>query len=174
MKKHIAIFAILAMVIVSMATFPEFSKTSCASGSYTEIFGNDPYNFLADGTQVTAQEFELAIVKDLLADTYDPALAAHYGLAAPSGSASSSKAATTSSKAAAPAKEKVTVYFTDMFGEVIGTSQVTKGTDIAESQFPQTVEDIEHEGVTYTFDSWDYDGHVMEHQYIVRANYVAK
>ena len=58
-----------------------------------------------------------------------------------------------------------------MFGKMIGTSSITKGADIATCQFLQTVENVDFGGKSYVFDSWDYDGHVIEHQYIVRAKY---
>lgn len=63
--------------------------------------------------------------------------------------------------------KKITVYFTDLYGHVIGSSQVTAGTTIADSQFPKSVEDIDG----HSFDKWDYDGKEMYHDYIVRALY---
>lgn len=62
---------------------------------------------------------------------------------------------------------KITVYFSDLYGHVIGSNQVTSGTNIAESQFPKTVEDVDG----HTFDKWNYDGRALYHDFIVRAEY---
>ena len=39
-------------------------------------------------------------------------------------------------------KTKVTATFKNLYGVIIGSSQITKGTDIAKSQFPKSVPDI--------------------------------
>lgn len=91
--------------------------------------------------------------------------------AAPAASTPSVTVPTTSSSKGKSGKaqesKKITVYFTDLYGHVIGSSQVTAGTTIADGQFPKTVEDIDG----HSFDKWDYDGKEMYHDYIVRALY---
>ncbi len=62
---------------------------------------------------------------------------------------------------------KITVTFTDMYGHSLGSSQVTTGTTIADSQFVKDVPDCDGK----KFDKWDYDGGVIEHDFVVRAIY---
>ncbi len=62
---------------------------------------------------------------------------------------------------------RITVTFTDMFGHPLGSSQVTVGTTIADSQFVKDVPDCDGK----KFDRWDYDGGVIEHDFVVRALY---
>ncbi len=65
---------------------------------------------------------------------------------------------------------KVTAKFKNMYGVIIGTSKITKGTDIAKSQFPKSVPDITTtSGKTYVFDHWDYDGSVLTEDISVKA-----
>ncbi len=71
-------------------------------------------------------------------------------------------------------KEKLNVYFTDMYGHVIYTVQVTKGTTVGKTQFPKEVKDIRTREGEYTFDKWDYDGRKVEHELIIRALYNLK
>ena len=63
--------------------------------------------------------------------------------------------------------QKNTVCFTNLYGHVIDSSQVTAGTTIADSQFPKSVEDVDG----HSFDKWDYDGRVMTNDYVLRALY---
>ena len=62
---------------------------------------------------------------------------------------------------------KITVYFTDLYGHVIGSSQITSGTSIGEKQFATDIPDCNGK----KFDSWDYDNRELFHDTIVRANY---
>ena len=80
------------------------------------------------------------------------------------GNTQSAQATQNTQKASKP-KEKVTAYFTDATGKVIGSSKITKGTDIAKNQFPAEVKDCNGK----KFDHWDYDGHVLLEDTIVRA-----
>lgn len=64
-------------------------------------------------------------------------------------------------------KEKVAVSFTDENGSFIGSTQVTKGTDVPVSQFPSKVPECNGK----TFDSWDYNGFKLMHDWIIRAKY---
>ena len=73
-----------------------------------------------------------------------------------------------------PTAQKITVTFTDLFGKAIGSVKVTVGTDVAKSQFPETVEDIEHNGTVYVFEKWDYDGRLMYHDTVIRGMYNSK
>ncbi len=75
--------------------------------------------------------------------------------------------ATNEAAAPEPAKGKAEVTFTDENGGYLGSSKVTIGTDVASSQFVQDVPDCNG----HKFDHWDYDGHVIEHDYIIRAVY---
>ncbi len=69
-------------------------------------------------------------------------------------------------------KDKVTATFTNLYGVIIGTSKITKGTDIAQSQFPaETPSDIVTDSGTLVFDHWDYDGKVLEEDVRIKAVY---
>ena len=70
-------------------------------------------------------------------------------------------------------KEKIraTATFKNLYGVIIGTSKITKGTDIAKSQFPKKVPDIETSKGTYVFERWDYDGSVLTDDISVKAVY---
>ena len=71
-----------------------------------------------------------------------------------------------------PAKEKVTAKFVNLYGVIIDTSKITKGTDIARSQFPKdNPPDIVTSTGIMTFDGWDYDGKVLENDITVKALY---
>ncbi len=134
--------------------------------TYFDLNGNQVSQdqFLDDLTRI-ALEGESPEVKAARAagtlNNSGKSAAAQSATAAPAASSGNSK------KQSAP-KEKVTVWFTDARGRVIGSTQVTKGTTVAESQFMTDVPDFED---GRTFDKWDYDGRVIEHEYIIRANY---
>ncbi len=67
---------------------------------------------------------------------------------------------------------KVTATFKNLYGVIIGTSQITKGTDIAKSQFPKgKVPDIVTPNGTYVFDHWNYDGSKLTDDISVKAVY---
>lgn len=120
-----------------------------------------------DGDGWITQE-EIRAVNNGTAASYKASKAAS---AAPAASTPSASAPATSSSKGKSGKtqesKKITVYFTDLYGRVIGSSQVTAGTTIADSQFPKSVEDVDG----HSFDKWDYDGKEIYHDYIVRALY---
>lgn len=64
-------------------------------------------------------------------------------------------------------KEKVTVWFTDAVGHVLGFSEITKGTTIGKNQFVKDVPDFDGA----KFFAWAYDGKAIEHEVIIRALY---
>ena len=164
MKKSI-IFIILSLIMVM-----SIGSVFC----YNYAPWQDPARttfYLADGTQVTEQEFDAAILEEAMKYATNGTKVYNPGGQATASTPNAQTSAADSSKSNAAPKKKFTVSFTDMFGHVIGVSQVTEGTDIAQSQFPAAVEDIEAEGQTFVFDRWDYDGEVVLHDLVVRALY---
>ncbi len=142
-------------------------------GSIGSVFCFDPRTVTApwldpakttywvDNQQVTAEDFYNSIEADVIAHRSD---AGNIGSTAATPQPAASNQTASTPKAA---KEKLIVYFTDENGRVIGTSQVTKGTTVAESQFMQEVPECNGKA----FDHWDYDGRTIEHQFIIRAVY---
>jgi len=172
--KNIVLLAILLTTVVGFFVIPDISRVHCGFAD------NDPEPiayFLADGTQVTKQQFNDAIVQRLLTENPGTTLGAPgqgggQGGSASAATAPAQPAMTTSPNntvvpAPAAPKEKVAVSFTDENGNFIGSTQVTKGTDVATSQFPLEVPECNGK----TFDSWDYDGSLMMHDWIIRAKY---
>lgn len=161
MKKSI----VLAVCI--MVTMLFTSPTFCIL--YSEMQGQKGVclgYFLEDGTQVTEQEWNDAVLRDLGEPTAAEYLAQQAAKSSATASPSQATSPTSSNTATTP-KEKVSVAFTDAFGNVLGMSEVTKGTDIAPSQFVKDVPDCDGK----SFDKWDYDGSVMMHDYVIRALY---
>ena len=68
---------------------------------------------------------------------------------------SSAGASTNTGSKAETKKEKITVFYLDMNGNIIKKVPVTKGTDIADYQFPAADEIPEFEG--YEFKGWNYE-----------------
>ena len=162
MNKSI-IYIVLSFMFVSFAEAALYADIVPSWGDPNK--GTYWYN----NQQVSHDEFLAAITADLLRDNPGTVLggAASQQGQATSPAANTQTAAPAASTKTAISKEKLTVYFTDAYGRVIGTSQVTKGTTIADSQFVQSVEDCDG----LAFDSWDYDGRVIEHETVVRALY---
>ncbi len=71
-----------------------------------------------------------------------------------------------------PKAQKVTAKFVNLYGVILGTSKITKGTDIAKSQFPkETPPDITTSNGVLSFDRWDYNGKPLENDITVKALY---
>ena len=77
----------------------------------------------------------------------------------------------TPTKTPEASKGKVTATFKNMYGVIIGTSKITKGTDISKNQFPKNVPDIVTSKGTYVFDHWNYDGKPLTDNISVKAIY---
>lgn len=151
-------------------------KEYCLPWDLWNAMGGDPSGFSVLPSQADAEaRMENALINHPeLFDLNDPEAQAILKKHGKTGGGSTPAAPASPSAPAQPggkadgkqtAAVKVTVYFTDSHGRVIGSSQVTAGTTIADSQFPKTVEDVDGK----TFDKWDYDGKVMTNDYIVRA-----
>ncbi len=171
--KIIKIFAINILTVVALLIILKTSYSICMDpqtyfGPNTDLTKS---TFWVNNQQVTPEEYMRAEAEIALKGAtksgyvqFDPNRG-KTGLPATSTPANTTPASTPT-KETIP-KVKLTVWFTDALGRIIGSSQVTKGTDIADSQFPAEIPNCEG----MTFDHWDYDGRLIEHEYIVRAIY---
>ncbi len=140
--------------------------------------------FDSNGNRVTRDEFAILIAQDALDGASPEFRATHSvtsegiivnnatGLPDP---VDARGVPITSSSTNSSNKEKVSVAFVDIYGAIIDTKLVTKGTDIAKNQFPKTTppDIITAQGIL-TFDKWDYDGSVLQSDTIVKASYKVK
>ena len=158
-KSIVFIISVLLIVLLIGQTFCEVVGDGIPITKFFDLNGNE----------VSEQQFNDNICRMLGEPTAAEwrAQQANKGQGSASAQPAAASAPNTTASAPATPKEKLTVYFTDAFGNALGSSQVTKGTTIAESQFVQDVPECDGK----TFDHWDYDGRVIEHQYIVRALY---
>ncbi len=162
MKK--SIIAIITILLIVGSIGSVFCEVQLPPGA-------DPAKwsfYLADGSKVSGEEWMAAIEAQVAAEE-----AANMAAMGKTGNSTASSQPTTAnqtsptSATSTTSKEKLMVYFTDENGRVIGVSQVTKGTTVAESQFVQEVPECNGK----KFERWDYDGRVIEHQFIIRAVY---
>lgn len=170
-NKVLAILLSICTVIVVLT-----AKEYCLDPALWAAMGLDPN---ASSASLAPGEFEqrwnMAIQNhpelfDLGGETANnPSVNSSNSSASPSAStpATSSDKGKSGKSGKTQESKKITVYFTDLYGHVIGSSQVTAGTTIADSQFPKTVEDVDG----HVFDKWDYDGKEMYHDYVLRAKY---
>ncbi len=140
--------------------------TDPAKGRYFDQFGNELPNEQAFSDAVARMLGEPTAAEWRAQQTAGGGNAS--AAAQPATATQPADASSGNSKKQAAQKEKVTVWFTDARGRVIGSTQVTKGTTVAESQFMADVPVLDD---GRTFDKWDYDGRVIEHERIIRANY---
>lgn len=173
-NKVLTILLSICTVIVILT-----AKEYCLDHELWVILGGDPNAKPGDSSTVAPDDMQNRMENALIThpelfDLNDPeaqAILQKHGVSGGSAPASSASAPATSSDKGKSGKtqeaKKITVYFTDLYGHVIGSSQVTAGTTIADSQFPKSVEDVDG----HSFDKWDYDGRVMTNDFIVRALY---
>ncbi len=176
--KRISAFIISCTLIVTLMSniFCGYMWSDGTIRDYQEgsIPGQTTY-FDVNGNQVTKEEFMDGITRIALEGESPEVKAARAAgtlgnnASAPMTTAAPApKAATTSNKTEKPQSAlQINVYFTNLYGNVIGVSQITSGTNIADSQFPVEVPECDGK----IFDRWDYDGHALSHDYIVRAIY---
>ena len=167
MKK--AILTILSIaVFVGVIAFGS-SDTYCIDPEMWKAMGLDPNASSASLSSMAELEARMAQAAqarpDLFTDDYVKSVGGTPSGSASSGSQASNK--TDGKKADKQEATKITVTFTNMYGNVLGSSQVTSGTTIEDSQFVKDVPDCDGK----KFDSWDYDGKELYHDTVVRANY---
>ena len=171
--KILAVFALIAGILSVLASYKQY----CFDPAMWEALGGDPNessSFIPIDDLNQRTEQAALTHPELFTDEFVAEVRAKYGMSgggSPTASTPSASAPATSSGKGKSGKtqesKKITVYFTDLYGHVIGSSQVTAGTTIADSQFPKSVEDVDG----HSFDKWDYDGKEMYHDYVLRALY---
>lgn len=175
-KLHKSLLILLTVTLV-VSSYILTEKSFSIDPELWKAMGLDPNesSSLESYKGETEDQMEHALITHPeLFDLNDPeaqAILQKHGISGGSVSTPSASAPATSSgngkSGKAQESKKITVYFTDLYGHVIGSSQVTAGTTIADSQFPKTVEDVDG----HSFDKWDYDGKGVYHDYVLRALY---
>ncbi len=197
-KVYLIISAVLAsvtvMVSLSQNVYATIGGESMERQFRESMLRNNPHlkpedivccgYFDANGNEVTRDEFAVLITQAALDGASPEFRATHSvtsegiivnnatGLPDPVNSRGVPITNTSSQKTQ---KEKVTAYFTDFYGTIVGSSKITKGTTIAKSQFPKkNPSDIVVENTIFTFDKWEYAGNVLDSDVIVKALYKVK
>ena len=162
MKK--SIIAIISIILI----VGSIGSVFCGAPLAPWADPSKPQVYVWDGQVVSGDQWMLNLEAQVAAEE-----AANMAAMGKTGNSTASSQPTTANQTkptstpSKTSKENLMVYFTDENGRVIGTSQVTKGTTVAETQFIQEVPECNGKA----FDHWDYDGRVIEHQFIIRAVY---
>ncbi len=176
MKKNLKrILRAASLMIIVFVSTGLISKVYNIDPEMWKAMGLDPN---ASSVSISVEEAEARMAQaarnrpDLFTDDFVQSVGG-----TPSGSSSQSAPATSSGSQAQTKTDgkkgeektsaKVTAYFTDAYGHVLGSSQITSGTTIGDNQFVKDVPDCDGK----KFDGWDYDGRKLYHDIIVRANY---
>ncbi len=193
--KHLTV-CLIAINLINILAFKIDAYANIGSESFEQQFREsmlreNPYlspediqicgYYDSDGNAVTADEFAILIAQKALDGASEEYRATHkvdsegrvVNTTTGQPDKVSGKDISVSSIASSqPLKEKVTAKFVNLYGVILETSKITKGTDIAKSQFPKdTPPDIITKNGIMIFDKWNYDGSILEDDIIVKAQY---